>query len=145
MSLVKLVDNNRTDKNTAHSYLGLYDALLCGKKLSAKNIIEIGIGYHGGSIKLWHDYFENATVFGLDCMDLNGLASWNVDGYMFENKLKHLEGFDRIKLMTSVDAYNSDFFISNILKKDIKYDLIVDDGPHTLETMVKFLNMSIHI
>jgi hypothetical protein len=72
MSLEQLVDNSKTDKNTRHSYLSLYEELLKSKKETAKNILEIGIGSsdqgitNGGSIKLWHDYFTNATVYGLD-------------------------------------------------------------------------------
>lgn len=131
MSLVQLVDNSRTDKNSLHNYLGLYDALLCKKKLSAKNILEIGIGHHAGSVKLWYDYFVNANIHGIDIMNLDG----------FENNLEHIKEFDRIQLFTSVDAYNGDYFILNILSRDIKYDLIVDDGPHTLESMIKFLTM----
>jgi hypothetical protein len=63
--MLSLVDNSRTDKNTVHSYLPLYESLLSGKRDSASHILEIGI-YYGGSIKLWHDYFPNAMVYGLD-------------------------------------------------------------------------------
>ena len=58
MSLEQLADNTRTDKNTAHSYLPLYQTLLIGKKETAKNVLEVGI-YLGGSIKLWGDFFSN--------------------------------------------------------------------------------------
>ena len=56
MSLSTIVDNSRTDKNTIHSYLELYQSLLVHKKNTAKNVLEVGI-YCGGSIKLWHDFF----------------------------------------------------------------------------------------
>jgi len=36
MSLIELVDNLRTDKNTLHSYLPLYEELLSCKKYTAK-------------------------------------------------------------------------------------------------------------
>lgn len=55
MSLVEIIDNSRTDKNTVHSYLPLYQKLLINKKETANNILEIGI-QHGGSIKLWNDF-----------------------------------------------------------------------------------------
>ena len=59
MSLEEIVDNSRTDKNTTHSYLPLYQQLLINKKGTARNVLEIGIGHakRGGSIKLWNDYF----------------------------------------------------------------------------------------
>ena len=65
MSLEQIVDNTRTDKNTTHSYLPLYGSLFKDKKETTQNILEIGI-QNGGSIKLWRDYFINATIYGLD-------------------------------------------------------------------------------
>ena len=43
MSLEEIVDNSRTDKNTVHSYLPLYQKLLISKKETAKNVLEVGI------------------------------------------------------------------------------------------------------
>ena len=57
MSLEEIVDNLRTDKNTTHSYLPLYQKLLAIKKETAKNVLEVGID-SGGSIKLWSDFFQ---------------------------------------------------------------------------------------
>lgn len=68
MSLEEIVNNITTDKNTTHSYLPLYETLLKGKKDTAKKILEIGI-CRGGSLKLWNDYFTNATVYGIDIDD----------------------------------------------------------------------------
>ena len=46
-----------------------------------------------------------------------------------------------IILHTSIDAYNNDFFITNFLNKNIKCDFMLDDGPHTLESMKQFINL----
>jgi hypothetical protein len=127
MSLEQIVDNSRTDKNTTHSYLSLYQKLLVGKKETAKNVLEIGI-YAGGSIKLWSDYFKNAIVYGLDIMNINEV--WE--------DIKHNE---KIILHTSTDAYDYDFFITNLLNKNIKFDFMLDDGPHTLESMKQFIKL----
>jgi hypothetical protein len=64
-SLDTIVDKNISDKNTCHSYLEVYDNILKDKQLTCKNVLEIGI-QHGGSIKLWNDYFVNANIYGLD-------------------------------------------------------------------------------
>ena len=48
MSLKSLIANERTDKDTTHSYINLYDKLLLKRKETAFNILEIGI-YYGGS------------------------------------------------------------------------------------------------
>jgi cephalosporin hydroxylase len=127
MSLVELVDNTRTDKNTVHSYLGLYQDLLSSKKDSAKNVLEIGI-CNGGSIKLWYDFFTNANVYGLDIMHMN-----DVWGELKNNK--------RIYLHTSTDAYNEDIFNTLFLSKEIKFDFILDDGPHSLESMQQLIRL----
>ena len=81
-TLAEIVDNTRTDKNTAHSYLPLYQQLLVGKKETAKNVLEVGISA-GGSIKLWSDFFTNATVYGLDSMHINDV--W--DGIKHNEKI----------------------------------------------------------
>lgn len=134
MSLEEIVDNSRTDKNTFHSYLPLYQKLLISKKETAKNVLEVGIGDYyqgvtnGGSIKLWHDFFTNATIYALDICDLEKV--W--DG---------IRNNDRIILHTSKDAYNEDFFITNFLYKNIKFDFMLDDGPHSLESMKQFIKL----
>jgi hypothetical protein len=127
MSLVDIVDDSRTDKNTCHSYLPLYDRLLIGKKESALNVLEIGI-CKGGSIKLWNDFFTNATVYGLDTMTIDDV--W-----------EEIRNNDTIKLYTSINAYDEEFFISNFLHKETKFDLLLDDGPHTLESMIQFIKL----
>jgi cephalosporin hydroxylase len=127
MSLEQLADNSRTDKNTTHSYLPLYQKLLISKKETAKNVLEVGI-CHGGSIKLWSDFFRNATVYGLDIMNINDV--W-----------QGIKNKEKITLHTSTDAYNTDFFIDNFLNKNIKCDFMLDDGPHTLESMKQFIKL----
>lgn len=134
MSLEELVDNSRTDKNTVHSYLPLYQKLLEGKKETARNILEIGI-YYGGSIKLWSDYFENARVYGLDIFTTKD--SWQ--GVPFEPHWRDIMNNDKITLYTGTDAYDIEFFNKNFLNKNIKFDFLLDDGPHSLETMITFI------
>lgn len=127
MSLLELVDNSRTDKNTVHSYLELYQNLLINKKDTAKNVLEVGI-QDGGSIKLWSNFFINANVYGIDIMKIDKV--W-----------EGIKNKNNIILHTSCDAYNDNFFINNFLNKNIKYDFMLDDGPHTLESMKKFIKL----
>ena len=115
MSLEELADNSRTDKNTTHSYLPLYQQLLAGKKETAKNVLEVGI-WAGGSIKMWSDFFVNANVYGLDIIN----DVW-----------EGIKNNEKIILYTSTDAYN----------ENIKFDFMLDDGPHTLESMVQFIRL----
>lgn len=126
MSLLDLVDNNRTDKNTTHSYLGLYEKLLRSRKERATNVLEIGIAHGGGSIKLWHDYFQNATVYGLDVIPIHEVSN-------------DLKTFDRIKLYTSTNAYDVNVIAREFVERCIFFDMVLDDGPHTLDSMRAFI------
>ena len=132
MNLRDISDNLKTDKNTTHSYLPLYQELLKSKKETAKNVLEIGIGdfgeKNGGSIKLWRDYFTNATIYGLDILPINRV-------------MDELINDNRVILYTSTDAYNNDFFVNNFLHKNIKCDFMLDDGPHSLESMKQFIKL----
>ena len=128
MSLEELVDNARTDKNTTHSYLPLYQNLLISKKETATNVLEIGVGYGSGSIKLWSDFFTNATVYGIDMIHIDTV--WN-----------GITNNEKIILCTSTDAYNIDFFTTQFLNNNIKFDFMLDDGPHTLDSMLLFIRL----
>ena len=127
MSLEEIVDNSRTDKNTWHSYLPLYQNLLISKKETAKNILEVGI-CQGGSIKLWSDFFTNAKVYGLDIIK---------DEDIWEG----IKNKENIIIHASTDAYNPYFFVDNFLNKNIKFDFMLDDGPHTLVSMLGFIKL----
>ena len=125
MSLEQIVDNTRTDKNTKHSYLPLYENLFKNKKEKAQNILEIGI-QNGVSIKLWRDYFINATIYGLDIIDIDQIPDY-------------IKNDENIILHTSTNAYNSQFLQETFLNKNLKFDLLLDDRPHTLESMKQFI------
>jgi hypothetical protein len=130
--LIDLIDNEKTDKNTSHSYINAYERLFENKKFDTNNILEIGIGEpkenkcNGGSIKLWRDYFPNSIIYGLDIQDISAINDDII------NK-------DRIKLYTSIDAYDQTFIEREFIEKNIKFDILIDDGPHTLDSMVFFV------
>ena len=127
MELIDLVDNSLTDKNTCHSYLDTYNKLLTKKQYTAKNILEVGI-FKGGSIKLWNEYFINAIIYGVDIMDIK-----NVNDILKNN--------EKIILYTSINAYDNNFVKTHFIDKKITFDFMLDDGPHTLDSMVSFIRL----
>jgi hypothetical protein len=127
MKFVDIVDNSRTDKNTTHSYLDLYQKLLEKKKDSAQNILEVGV-QTGGSIKLWHDFFTNSHVYGVDIMSSTNV--WD-----------ELKNKDRITVYAETNGYDEDFFRATFIEKGIKCDFMLDDGPHTLQSMKDFIRL----
>ena len=120
MSLESLVDNSRTDKNTLHSYLPVYEHKLAPRRETAKKVLEIGI-QRGGSLKLWADYFPNAEVYGLDIQ--NGVPDC-------------CKGNPRIRVLQG-NAYDIRA-VKEFLNKGMYFDVIIDDGSHTLDAMVFF-------
>ena len=123
MSLVKL-NNNKTDKNTTHSYLPLYETLLEPIKDTDGNILEIGVAA-GGSIKLWYDYFTKATIYGCD-----------VDNCVTIPKLKTN---NRVFLNLHEDAYTKEYVQKYFEHKN--FDFLLDDGPHSLSSQEKFIEL----
>jgi len=111
-----------------HSYLNTYESILKNKKYSATNVLEIGIG-QGGGLKLWDNFFTNAKIYGVD--------TCNIDDIRFDD----IKNPNHFALFTKTDAYNKDFVQSEFIDKGITFDLIVDDGPHTLESMVKCIEL----
>jgi len=118
------LSNEYTDKNTIHSYLQLYEYLLSPIRETAKSVLEVGV-FEGGSIKLWYDYFLNATIYGCDVID-------NI-------RIEELKNNNRVSLSLDESAYSSDFVKTNFLDKNIEFDFILDDGPHTLESQKAFI------
>lgn len=127
MKLIELIDNTATDKNTLHSYVNLYEELFHTKQYTANKILEIGIA-DGGSIKLWHDYFINATIYGLDILDDT-------------RPCDSIKNNNRIVLHTSTNAYDYNFFNKNFIDNKIYFDILIDDGPHTLQSMIQFIKL----
>ena len=125
-SMNDIADHNFTDKNTAHSYFDTYEELFTPIRKTAANILEVGI-YHGGSIQLWRDYFTNAQIYGVDIFNLEFIQKQSI-------KNDH-----HITLFTNMNAYDNDFIQKNFIDKSIKFDMILDDGPHTLESQLKFI------
>jgi len=134
-TLLDLIDNQRTDKNTSHSYIDVYEKLFKSKKELKNNILEIGIGWvkdeNGGSIKLWRDYFKSSMIYGLDITKPDLI-------------LDSIKNDERIILFLEKNAYDADFFQSTFtiyINNNIKFDILIDDGPHTIESMITFITM----
>lgn len=104
-----------TDKYYVHSYIPVYDKLFKNVKNDKLNILEIGIS-HGGSLNLWNQFFTNSTIHGID---IEKSPTWLIN-------------HDEIKV-AQTDAYSKNALT---LFDNVTYDIIIDDGPHTLESMI---------
>jgi len=116
----QLINNSITDKATTHSYLNHYERLFQHMKDTALHVLEIGIA-QGGSIKLWTDYFSKATIYAIDIIEP---PSW-------------LKSYNKERINLYIDnAYDENFIRNNFIDKGTKFDIIIDDGPHTKESML---------
>lgn len=107
-----------TDKHFVHNTIHIYQSLFEPIRNSVTNILEIGVNT-GNSHLMWKDYFPNATIYGLD----------------IDNYCEHILNEERINIKFC-DAYS---FKTIDSLQDIKFDIIIDDGPHTLESQ-KFVS-----
>jgi hypothetical protein len=134
-SLTELANLHGSDKGTegpsqfwsAHNYTDVYEAYLGHLRDEQLNLLEVGMGVPGdawdaqiahgrnagggASIKMWHDYFLKARVYGLDI-----------------NPAPHLDN-DRISTAV-VDQGNPAQLLSFAQRAGVQFDVIIDDGSH---------------
>lgn len=134
-TLTELANLYGTDKGTIgpnpnwepHNYTDIYEAYLARYRYSAITILEIGLGVTGlrwettivqgrntggASVKMWHDYFPNARIYGIDinpCPDLNK---------------------DRITTFVADQGNLEDLQSFVETTQEIEFDIIIDDGSH---------------
>ena len=65
MKLTEIHTKYITDKGTEHNYLEFYEHQFQNIRLEKNNILEIGV-LHGGSLKLWNEYFPNSIIYGIE-------------------------------------------------------------------------------
>ena len=116
-------DIKGTDKDTKHSYLEVYEDIFYYYRNKEINILEIGVQF-GASSQLWHEYFQKSK---LTLIDIEYLITDDIKSRLIESR------FDLI----ITDAYEDNCY--NKLKFK-KFDIIIDDGPHTLDSQIFVLD-----
>lgn len=109
MNLDNLAIKYNTDKSSLiHNYAVKYDEIFKGYTDKFDKILEIGVLF-GSSLKMWGDYFKNATIIGFDENDKSFLNT------------------DKIKTIIGNQNNKQDLLK---LEKFAPFDLVVDDGSH---------------
>ncbi len=105
-----------TDKHMEHNYItGFYDENLEPYHDLPIRLLEIGI-YKGASLALWQKYFTKGQIFGVDIQD---------------QRVEKYTNLERVHV-AFVDAYSEE-----VAKELGKFDIVIDDGPHTVDTLQK--------
>ena len=128
-------------KNNWHNYTVEYYSLFKDKKNDIINVFELGLGTNytdvlssmgpggipGASLRGWKRFFINANIYGAD-----------IDKRILFNE-------DRIKTYyvdsTNVNTINELWKNSDL---NIQFDIIIDDGLHTLNSNILFLENSFY-
>jgi hypothetical protein len=128
LSLTTLANKFGSDKGTTtldgHGYTLVYEGLFESFRDHPINLLEVGLSIGGPelgndanrkvtdapSMRLWHEYFPNAHIYGVDISDFSHFQS---------------EWFSFFR----VDCGNADK-LEQIARGGISFDIIVDDGSH---------------
>ncbi|MFZ2197319.1 MAG: hypothetical protein WAV13_06290 [Thermodesulfovibrionales bacterium] len=134
-SLTELANLYGTDKGTtgpssrwgAHNYTDIYEAYLGNYRQSPVVLLEIGLGVTGdrwnspivhgrntggASLKMWHDYFPKAKIYGIDINECLYLENSRTRTFVADQgRVEDLDAF--------VEATGGTDF-----------DIIIDDGSH---------------
>lgn len=102
-----------TDKGMHdHGFVEVYERFFFQYRHKQIRILEVGI-YNGDSLKLWSNYFSQASIFGIDIVPK--------PDYGEQIKTYVADQADRTQLQKFIDTYGGDF------------DIIIDDGGHSMQ------------
>lgn len=116
--------NGFPDKDSTHSYLGVYAEILAPYRKSNTRVCEIGL-FSGESLKMWEQYFADGIVYGIDCTEQphGGMADLRP---MIESGEHNIYLIDS----TNADEVNSIF-------EDQTFNVLIDDGAHDIQSQLK--------
>tara|TARA_Y100001935_G_scaffold191497_1_gene159699 strand:- start:3468 stop:4097 length:630 start_codon:yes stop_codon:yes gene_type:complete len=109
-----------TDKDTEHGYCDFYVENLEKYKDKDVSVLELGTNY-GCSAILWHDYLTKSRLLLLDIQETMNPKCWEI----MDNKRF---------MYANCDAYDEDTPAEVKKVRPEGFDIIFDDGPHTLES-----------
>ena len=120
MSLIELAKQFKTDKQyPTHSYIEKYYSKTFESFKDRKNLTIVEIGVHQGeSLELWHKFFSDANVIGIDRSPVNYTpSSKNIT--VIQGKSSRLDTFKTIK----------------------NVDIVIDDGSHKVTDQIATYNI----
>lgn len=102
-----------TDKASYHEFTPFYHSFFEERIEQTKWVMEIGV-LNNSSLRMWEDYFPNATIVGVD----------NQEKFQYEE--------DRVKIFLADQGDNEQLL--NVIKgTTTSYDIIIDDGSHLID------------
>lgn len=99
------------------NYFEVYDKHLSPYRYLQPKILEIGIA-HGGSTEMFQNYFDLCTIHAVD----------------YDPNFEHV--VDDLNVKVTIGDQASPEFWDNYLKDKPDFDIIIDDGGHTMEQQI---------
>ena len=132
-TLDDLANKYNTDKGTKypggsrHGYAPIYESYLEKWKNNHIRLLEIGICMEytegGHSIRMWHEYFPNAEIYGFDIVDMKKLE----------------KEMNRVKIYQGDQTKRNHFELMYSYFGGKEFDFILEDGSHVHEhQMISF-------
>lgn len=131
MTLDELFIKYGSDKGTihanAHGYASHYEPVFAPIRNEPVRLLEIGVG-SGSSIQAWLDYFQKATVFGVDLShDTN---PWDTADSRADPRYVFVPG----------NQASQEFWDKFMAEYGPGWDIIVDDGGHYADQVITSFN-----
>ena len=116
-----------TDKANGHNYTSTYAKYLAEMRADSINFVEIGV-WHGGSMAMWCKYLPKAKFLFYDIANqVKPKADKHID--WTRSRLHIASAYTPESVQVA-----RDYFKNGI-------DFLLDDGPHTLDSMLQVVNL----
>jgi hypothetical protein len=126
----KHLRKNGGDSDQTHDYTPIYYQLMKDKQFTAKRILEVGID-GGASLKMWRDFFPNATIYGLDLNPFCLLQSERI----VSARADQGDANSLMRALSFFDGPGMDYS---------QYDFIIEDGSHHVEHQIFTANFLVN-
>lgn len=130
------INNNKYPPNfVCHNYTHFYSQLFSQYRNENLTIFEMGVGSPAcmgvgswaGSLLGWKEYFPNSVIFSADYDRDYLYCDEKITSYYVNQECG--------------DSINNDLWSK---LEDYKFDIMIDDGPHTYSSNILFYKISIH-
>ena len=119
---------------TSHGYTPFYDMLFSNLRYKDISFGEIGI-YKNSSMKMWREYFKNATLYGWDCLPENNIEErYKID---FVELAKN--DFLPNTIYDYMNVKNEESIRNSLSKSNTKFDILIDDSDHEFWSQIKIV------
>jgi hypothetical protein len=134
MKLTDIHTQFKTDKGTAHDYIGWYEQTFSDRRTDEMNVLEVGVLF-GGSLKMWEHYFENSNIYGVeDFSQEDGQWHYQYEPVDGDAVMEDVNSHERITLF-NFDCENLNHIQEHF--GDLTFDIIIDDANHKLTQQMK--------